>query len=75
MSQFPIFLDTGQWNIQKHNDIAPTNMIHVIMQTPIFFNNNAQDEGIWSPTTNGRFTCASAWELIRIKNNLTSLIR
>ncbi|XP_019263897.1 PREDICTED: uncharacterized protein LOC109241591 [Nicotiana attenuata] len=59
--------DTGQWNIQKLNASAPANMIHLIMQNPIFFNSNIQDTAIWTPFTDGRFTCATSWELIRIK--------
>ncbi|XP_009617848.1 uncharacterized protein [Nicotiana tomentosiformis] len=48
------FWNNGQWNLQRLNESAPAHMIPLIIQTPIFFNNNLQYEVIWTPTTDGR---------------------
>ncbi|XP_070039476.1 uncharacterized protein [Nicotiana tomentosiformis] len=34
------FWNNGQWNLQRLNESAPAHMIALIIQTPIFFNNN-----------------------------------
>ncbi|OIT36737.1 putative ribonuclease h protein [Nicotiana attenuata] len=58
------FWTEGQWK-QKLNDLAPVQLIPQIAQIPFFFNSNSPDEAIWTPNANGKFTCASAWEVIR----------
>ncbi|OIT27219.1 hypothetical protein A4A49_37653 [Nicotiana attenuata] len=61
------FWDNVHWCLQKLNEAAPANMIHLIMHTPIFFNNN-QDVAIWSPISDGRV-------LFSINSDINLLLR
>ncbi|XP_019265849.1 PREDICTED: uncharacterized protein LOC109243378 [Nicotiana attenuata] len=61
------FWEGDQWNLQKLNEIAPPHKIPQIIQTTIHFSPNTPDKAIWKPTITGKFTCASAWELLRTK--------
>ncbi|XP_019223633.1 PREDICTED: uncharacterized protein LOC109205377 [Nicotiana attenuata] len=61
---------TGQWDIQKLNAIAATAMIPQILNTPIHYNPQCLDVPIWKPNTSGKFTCASAWEVVRKKHQV-----
>nr|XP_033511967.1 uncharacterized protein LOC117276725 [Nicotiana tomentosiformis] len=51
-----------------------TTEISDIMHTPIHYRPAALDKAIWTPNVIGKFTCASAWEVIRPKKqpNLTN---
>ncbi|XP_019262748.1 PREDICTED: uncharacterized protein LOC109240551 [Nicotiana attenuata] len=64
----------GNWDLQKLNEVAAAHKIPKIMQIVIYFNPNLPDRPIWVPTMNGKFTCSTAWDLIRNKKppNLTN---
>ncbi|XP_019235632.1 PREDICTED: uncharacterized protein LOC109215963 [Nicotiana attenuata] len=61
------FWNEGRWDLQKLNGTAPAHKISEIMQTAIYYNPDLPDKPIWTPTIRGKFTCTSAWDLIRKK--------
>lgn len=61
------FYEAGNWNIQKLNNHAPTHKIPQILQIPINYSAHTSDKPTWTPTRSGKFTCASAYEVIRRK--------
>lgn len=42
-------------------------MVALILAHQIYFQENILDLAIWKPTTDGKFLCSFAWDLIRMK--------
>ncbi|XP_019227546.1 PREDICTED: uncharacterized protein LOC109208846 [Nicotiana attenuata] len=69
------FWNSGSWDVQKLNSVAPPHMIPAILQTPIAYNPQLPDRPIWKPTTTGNSTCSSAWNVVREKGPLLFINR
>ncbi|XP_059289597.1 uncharacterized protein LOC132043134 [Lycium ferocissimum] len=57
------FINNNQWNTASLSRILPNEMIQEVTNTRIG-DNEIADTCIWTPSTNGNFSCSSAWELI-----------
>ena len=61
------FLNNGIWNERYVRQHVPPILVPEIMQTQFKYNINIEDTAIWTLEENGKFSIASAWEVIRKK--------
>ncbi|KAL2243600.1 UNVERIFIED_CONTAM: hypothetical protein Sindi_0478000 [Sesamum indicum] len=54
----------GEWNVPKIFRIVPPQIAHIICRIPIAA--GQRDRIVWTATSNGTFSTASAWEAIRV---------
>ncbi|KAL2250199.1 UNVERIFIED_CONTAM: hypothetical protein Sindi_2493600, partial [Sesamum indicum] len=54
----------GEWNVPKIFRIVPPQIAHIICRIPIAA--GQRDKIVWTATSNGTFSIASAWEAIRV---------
>ncbi|XP_015064939.1 uncharacterized protein LOC107010215 [Solanum pennellii] len=61
------YLEDGKWNERVVRQQVPPLLVHNILQTNITYEEGIADTAIWTPQENGKFSIASAWEIIRKK--------
>ena len=61
------FLQNGTWNESIIRQNVPPILVPDILQTSFHYNPENTDNAIWTPEYNGKFSIASAWEVIRKK--------
>ncbi|WMV22614.1 hypothetical protein MTR67_015999 [Solanum verrucosum] len=67
------FLMGGKWNetwVRHHVHLL---MVPKVLNTKIHYQENLTNEAIWTYADNGKFTCSSAWSLIRKKKVRTAV--
>nr|XP_019068134.1 uncharacterized protein LOC109119692 [Solanum lycopersicum] len=67
------FLNNGIWKERFVRQNVPPLVVPDILQTNFIYNIDIDDTAVWTPEENGKFTIASAWEVIR-KKRLKDLI-
>nr|XP_027090418.1 uncharacterized protein LOC113711451 [Coffea arabica] len=63
------FYSSTGWNIERLLQVLPRSVVNSILQTSV--DPALKDELVWAPSTDGRFTVSSAWDLIRQRRNLS----
>ncbi|XP_071920617.1 uncharacterized protein [Coffea arabica] len=67
------FYSSTGWNIERLLQVLPRSVVNSILQTSV--DPALKDELVWAPSTDGRFTVSSAWDLIRQRRNLSLVWR
>ena len=62
-------LTNGKWNERFIRQHVPAILIPHILQTCINYKEGAEDTAIWLPEESGKFSIASAWDIIRRKKS------
>ncbi|XP_049348952.1 uncharacterized protein LOC125813502 [Solanum verrucosum] len=71
------FWHDGQWNWNLLLQQAPNNQLANILSTELHIQQDLPDQAIWKLSTDGKFSCSSAWNEIRekkTKNKFNSFI-
>jgi len=71
------FWHEGQWNWNLLLQQAPNNQLANILSTELHIQQELPDQAIWKLSTDGKFSCSSAWNEIRekkTKNKFNSFI-
>lgn len=63
------FFHNRTWNYNKLRNRLPINVVNAIIK--IEFIIAKQDYSYWMPDNAGNFTCISAWQIMRKRNNVT----
>ncbi|XP_059288975.1 uncharacterized protein LOC132042454 [Lycium ferocissimum] len=67
-------MSNGTWNVQKLLQLFPEDIVqHIMQEIDIKHASNEWDTPWWMMTSSGKFTVASAWKLLRQRNNLESI--
>lgn len=67
------FIHPGQWIVGRIIHVAPPHLVALILSYHIQFKANTTDLAIQKPIGDSEFTCSSAWELIRVKRDMTPI--
>ncbi|WMV49975.1 hypothetical protein MTR67_043360 [Solanum verrucosum] len=67
------FMVNGQWDIERVIQQAPPTHVPSILATQLHLQHGLPDLPIQSLTTNGEFSCSSAWNEIRQKETKTKI--
>ena len=67
------FLVDGKWNERKLRQQVPPLLIPHILNYTFQYQQGVPDIAIWRPNENGKFTCASAWEICRHMNHIAGI--
>ncbi|EOY13984.1 RNase H family protein [Theobroma cacao] len=62
------FYQNGSWHIGKLNDALLEDVVTEIMKIPI--DESRIYEAYWAPTSDGKFTTKSAWEIVRQRHSI-----
>ncbi|XP_060196270.1 uncharacterized protein LOC132625689 [Lycium barbarum] len=68
------FINNNNWNMNSLERVLPNDLIQGVMDTEIG-ERQLPNKSIWTPTTNGNFTCSSAWQIVRQKQEVDPLAK
>ncbi|XP_059310293.1 uncharacterized protein LOC132061510 [Lycium ferocissimum] len=68
------FINNNNLNMNSLERVITNDLIQGVMDTEIG-ERQLPDKSIWTPTTNGNFTCSSAWQIVRQKQDVDLLAK